>query len=96
MSTEGLFTLGQVVSTQGAADLMLSTNITVFQLTDRHITGDWGELSLEDAAANEDALRLGHGGRILSVYEIGDNQSIVWVITEADRSVTTIMLPSEY
>jgi hypothetical protein len=59
----------------------------------RHVSGDWGELPVEDIAANELALLTGK--RLLSSYALpGDGK--VWVITEADRSSTTILLPNEY
>ena len=59
----------------------------------RHLRGDWGDLCQEDKAENE--LSLKHGFRLLSSYPITDNDTI-WIITEADRSVTTLLLPSEY
>ena len=58
----------------------------------RHATGDWGELCSRDRRENELSLR--HGWRVLSSYTVGDAK--VWVITEADRSATTILLPEEY
>ena len=58
----------------------------------RHRSGDWGELDPQDRRENERSLK--HGWRILSSYPVGDKT--VWVITEADRSVTTILLPEEY
>jgi hypothetical protein len=63
-----------------------------FDLLARHATGDWGELCAFDRRQNEIALRDGY--RILSSYEISAGR--VWIITEADRSVTTILLPEEY
>ena len=61
-------------------------------LLERHRRGDWGELDQEDAAAN-DAARPG-GGRLLSSYAVGRTR--VWCITEADRSVTTLLRPEDY
>ena len=58
----------------------------------RHATGDWGDLDLQDARSNEDAL-IG-GGRLLSAY--GQDGQRFWIITEADRTVTTILLPGDY
>jgi len=58
----------------------------------RHTAGDWGDLCAHDRRENERSLR--HGMRVLSSYEVGEGR--VWVITEADRSVTTILLPEEY
>jgi hypothetical protein len=62
-------------------------------LLQRHLDGDWGEVSEEDREANNSALR--NGGRLLSAYRIGNGVKL-WVITEADRSVTTVLLPDEY
>jgi hypothetical protein len=59
----------------------------------RHLAGDWGDVDRADAAANDEALQLGE--RILSVYRLRGCATI-WIITEADRSATTILLPSEY
>jgi len=58
----------------------------------RHATGDWGELCAFDRRQNETALRDGY--RVLSSYPIGEER--IWIITEADRAVTTILLPEEY
>ena len=60
----------------------------------RHASGDWGELGPEDAAANDAAVE--HGARILSSYPIPDESGNLWIITEADRATTTLLLPSEY
>lgn len=60
----------------------------------RHITGDWGALDEEDMEANDNALE--HGGRLLSNYVHADTKERLWIITEHDRSVTTMMLPMEY
>jgi hypothetical protein len=59
----------------------------------RHASGDWGELDEHDRKANEHALE--HGLRVLSVYTLSSGEKI-WIITEADRSTTTILLPKEY
>lgn len=61
-------------------------------LLDRHAAGDFGDLCEEDRAANTEALRS--GARLLGVYEVAGLR--LWIITEADRSATTIMLPEEY
>jgi hypothetical protein len=58
----------------------------------RHASGDWGELDAHDRRENGRALK--NGRRILSSYPVGEQR--VWVITEADRSVTTLLLPEEY
>jgi hypothetical protein len=60
---------------------------------DRHLRGDWGNCDADDRQANEDALKT--GARIFSVYHTKKGVKL-WVITEADRSATTILLPNEY
>jgi len=59
----------------------------------RHMAGDWGDLCAEDRAANNQALI--HGGRFFSAYE-HDGLPKIWIITEHDRSVTTVLFPDEY
>jgi hypothetical protein len=59
----------------------------------RHVTGDWGNLGPYDK--EENATSVKHGFRILSSYHLGNGEKL-WIITEADRSVTTLLLPSEY
>lgn len=86
------FKLGQIVATPGAMELFRQASVNPAALLHRHSSGDWGDVETHDAAANDRAVR--EGGRILSVYRVGDEP--VWVITEADRSVTTFLLPSEY
>ena len=85
------FSLGQVVATQGviALDLPLDTTLALLR---RHQTGDWGEIGDEDRRENELSLRQGF--RLMSVYTVNDTK--IWIITEADRSSTTILLPCEY
>jgi hypothetical protein len=84
--------LGRVVATPGALKLLIESGGHSFDLLARHATGDWGELCAYDRRQNEIALRDGY--RVLSSYEIPTGR--VWIITEADRSVTTILLPEEY
>ena len=60
----------------------------------QHLQGKWGLVDAEDAATNDWALK--HGGRLLSVFPLPDEAGDFWIITEADRSVTTILLPSDY
>ena len=84
--------LGRVVATPGALKLLMVTGGHTFHYLARHATGDWGELCGFDRRQNEIALRDGY--RIFSSYEISAGR--VWVITEADRSITTILLPEEY
>jgi len=84
--------LGRVVATPGALKLLVETGCHPFDYLARHATGDWGELSAFDRRQNEVALRVGY--RVLSSYET--TAGTVWIVTEADRSVTTILLPEEY
>ena len=86
------FNLGQVVATPGAIEALAEVNCLPITLLNRHQCGDWGDLDEEDKAANHEAL--GNWDRLLSAYNIQDVK--FWVITEADRSATTILLPSEY
>jgi hypothetical protein len=83
--------LGRVVATPGALELLKEGKRHPFDLLARHATGDWGELCAFDRRQNEIALR--EGLRVLSSYETTAGR--VWVITEADRSVTTVLLPEE-
>lgn len=87
------FQLGQTVATPGVLRALTSQGMTGLELLKRHILGDWGDLNDEDKLANEQALK--DGSRILSAYKINDEVK-VWIITESDRSVTTILLPEEY
>jgi hypothetical protein len=83
--------LGRVVATPGALKLLTEARAYPFDLLARHAAGDWGELCAFDRSQNEIALREGY--RVLSSYPIGEE--CVWIITEADRSVTTMLLPEE-
>jgi hypothetical protein len=84
--------LGRVVATPGALKLLMESGGHPFDYLTRHATGDWGELCAFDRRQNEIALRDGY--RVLSSYDVP--QGRVWIITEADRSITTILLPEEY
>ena len=86
-----LFPLGSVVITSTANECLVQ--IEVQSAIRRHINGDWGDLDAEDVNANESALK--HGGRILSSYKATGGIQF-WIITEADRSSTTILLPEDY
>lgn len=89
------FSLGQLMVTRGVNGLIAEdTEFSkhVFQSVQRHLAGDWGDLCDEDRTANELALR--QGGRLFSVYK--DGGPTIWVITEWDRSVTTVLFPDEY
>lgn len=87
-----LFALGQMVATPGALEAMEKLNISPLALLSRHQRGDWGDLDEEDKAINDNALKTGK--RVLSAYRL--DKVTLWVITEADRSATTILLPEEY
>ena len=87
------FALGQTVITPGAEEALELAGQTAIEFLRRHMSGDWGELSDEDVKENEFSLR--EGLRLLSAYQTGKGQKL-WIITEADRSATTILLPSEY
>nr|WP_238877028.1 plasmid related protein [Achromobacter xylosoxidans] len=84
--------LGQVVATPGALNLLHRANLNPFQMLSRHRSGDWGNVQTEDAFANEAAAI--HGNRVISSYEVVGER--LWIITEADRSATTLLLPEEY
>jgi hypothetical protein len=93
---KALFSLGQVVATPGAITIMERCGIQPGDLLRRHVTGDWGTVHPEDEGINDQALR--DGERLLSVYgtETEDQDNRLWVITEWDRSVTTILRPEDY
>ncbi len=88
-----LFSLGQLVATPGALKVLEANSMIPMRLIARHSIGDWGDVGPDDAEANDNAVSS--GTRILSSYRLTDGTKI-WVITEADRSATTVLLPSEY
>lgn len=88
-----LLPLGQVLATPGAVELLRSLQLTPLRFVLRHMGGDWGDVCEEDRQANAEALV--QGARVMSVYELGSTQRL-WIITEADRSSTTLLLPEEY
>ena len=90
------FPLGQLAATPGALELLEQYHVSLFDLLGRHVKGDWGDVGVEDAQANDQALINGY--RVLSCYTLvpGDPDTRVWVISEADRSVTTTLKPEEY
>ena len=87
------FLLGRIVATPGALTALEKAGQTPDIFLIRHATGDWGELDDHDRRENE--YSVAHGFRILSAYNL-PNGTRIWIITEADRSVTTLLLPSEY
>lgn len=84
------FILGEIVITRGALKTIPAEEI--YRGIDRHVCGDWGNVSDADRAENEFSLL--HGFRLLSVYETKSGVRF-WVLTEADRTVTTVLLPEE-
>ena len=98
-TTKQTFSLGQIVATRGALAAVPPGRMT--EALSRHRRGDWGCVCQDDAAENDRALA--EGWRILSAYPIdpskpakGYGANVFWIITEADRSVTTFLLPDEY
>jgi len=88
-----LFRLGQLYATPGALDALKQSGQSVLGFLSRHLRGDWGEVCKEDWELNDQALV--EGTRLLSAYKTSKNDRL-WVITEADRSATTLLLPDEY
>ena len=85
--------LGQVVATRGALAALDAAGQSFLEFIVRHASGDWGEVCPEDRRANDEALA--NGERLLSAYSTAKGDRI-WIITESDRSVTTLLLPDEY
>ena len=86
-----LFPPGQIVATPGALELA-EQGIDLLAYLNRHLSGDWGDLCQEDKAENN--FSLANGFRLLSAYDTPAGS--LWIITEADRSATTFLLPDEY
>ncbi len=93
LARPGKFELGQMVMTPGADLAMRAAQQVPPEFMLRHKHGDWGELCAEDRHENERALRV--GSRLLSAYRTRTEEKL-WVITEWDRSATTLLLPEEY
>ncbi|OHB51747.1 MAG: hypothetical protein A2Y12_01290 [Planctomycetes bacterium GWF2_42_9] len=93
------FSLGQVVATRGAIDAFNEAGEEPLKYLCQYASGDWGKTSTEDKKLNDQAIafegNLDKQVRVLSVYELSSGVRI-WIITEWDRSLTTILLPSEY
>ena len=85
------FPPGQIVITRNALDTLKQSD--VHAALRRHLQGDWGDVDAEDRKANDSALV--HAARLLSVYHAADGTKF-WIITEADRSATTVLLPDDY
>ncbi len=87
------FSLGKIAATPGALQALEEAQQRPKEFLSRHQRGDWGELDPQDRQENEFSLQ--HGFRLLSAYRTNKGVQL-WVITEADRSVTTLLLPKEY
>jgi hypothetical protein len=92
-ATPIMFRGGKIVMTKGVFNAVNGDQEEVQTCLRRHLLNDWGDLDAEDIKANDVAVKV--GGRILSAYHLKDGTKI-WIITEWDRSVTTILLPEEY
>jgi hypothetical protein len=97
------FALGQVVATPGALALLERHGVGALGFLARHASGDWGACDAHDAREND--LAVAHGLRVFSAYPIapeavaarrGHGEGVLWIITEADRSATTLLTPDEY
>jgi hypothetical protein len=93
LPTIPLFPAGQIVATPVALALLEQANKSPLEFLSRHLRGDWGDLCQDDKTENE--LSLKYGFRLMSSYPVTDTERF-WIITEADRSVTTLLLPAEY
>jgi hypothetical protein len=87
------FPLGAIVATPGALEAIFCAGKCPMDYVERHLAGDWGELDADDRQANDRALI--EGTRLFSAYVLPSSEKI-WIITEADRSATTLLLPEEY
>lgn len=88
-----LFPRGNLVMTCGISNLIEQGMLNPLPYLRRHLNGDWGDLSDDDRRANDAALKL--GDRLFSSYQVNPHLRL-WIITEWDRSVTTLLLPDEY
>lgn len=86
------FRLGRIVATPGALNLLIRGGTSAHSYLARHVHGDWGDVGDEDKRANDTSVV--NGSRVLSSYEVQGEK--LWVITEADRTSTCLLLPSEY
>jgi hypothetical protein len=86
------FKLGRIFATPAAVDALGRTGTSIVDLLIRHMRGDWGDLPEPDRQQNE--LALAGGARLLSSYPVGT--ATIWIVTEADRSSTMLLLPDDY
>lgn len=90
---ESTFPIGNLMATPRAIAAMDTAGQSIAEFLGRHVRGDFGELDAEDTMSNNRAIEV--GCRILSAYSMVDGTKL-WIITEADRSATTLLLPDEY
>ena len=88
------FPLARIVATPAALAALAASGDSADALLTRHVTGDFGAVGKEDWQASDDAIASGE--RVFSAYLLNDGETKVWVITESDRSATTLLLPDEY
>jgi len=88
------FPLGCIVATPAALDALMQNGESAHALLMRHVTGDFGVVCKEDWTANDQAIA--HGERVFSAYMLKDGKTKLWVITEADRSSTCVLMPEVY
>ncbi len=93
IASKPLFSLGKVFLTPATKAMFSEGILDVNELINRHISGDWSDMCDDDIESNKDAIV--HGFRVFSSYKLSESQNI-WIITEADRSCTTLLLPDEY
>ena len=94
LASQARFSPGQVVMTAGVDELVRQGRLNPTPYLSRHLHGDWGDLSDDDRQLNDAALKSGED-RLFSSYQVTPNLKL-WIITEWDRSVTTLLLPSGY
>ena len=99
LTTNHKFKLGRIVATPGAIEALEKANTTAIPFLARHQRGDWGNICPEDKELNDQAIKYegqpDKQQRVLSSYKLPTGRTI-WIITESDRSVTTILLPKDY
>ena len=88
-----LFPLGRIVATPGALEALEQSGQSAHEFLTLHASGNWGEL--DDGDRRENELSLREGFRLLSAYRLRTGETM-WIISEADRSATTLLLPTEY
>jgi hypothetical protein len=93
MNPTPLFPLGRLVATPGALEALAASGQSPTDFLARHLRGDWGDVCPDDKRLNDEAVK--DGSRILSAYVTTAGVRL-WVITEADRSSTCLLLPDEY